>query len=272
MSNRRRLLGCAASGGGGSIIEDGLLFWCDGLNNLQGGGYSTNTDRWYAYKTSNSFFDGFYLQKIGTTIRTANGYTLPSRSNEGEGAYWTTKNIFNPISGDYTLIIAVSNVEPKKGGVNTKESILWGGASPDNYNEIWQKRYGLDFVHSSGLCSFQKPEATTYFSGISTPTLIQKGIISYRKDGSSDILDYDVDGTHLIRTITARVRRTISGLCFVLGGYAGAPGYNADNSPNGSNWCACPGTYHACILYNRKLSDSELAEVSNILKNRYGLN
>ena len=109
MSERRRML----TEKKGRFVEDGLLFWFDGKNNLQGGGYSTSATKWYAYMSKNNILSSVPLNKEGSPVWQAKGgFTTNGNAKQGYGSgsikpHLLTK--FGTIS-DFTIICCFQQI------------------------------------------------------------------------------------------------------------------------------------------------------------------
>lgn len=104
MSERRRMMmGTKVP----ELITDGLQFWFDGKNNLQGGGYSIYSTKWYAYMSQNGILDNLPLNKEGSPVWQANGgFTANGAAKNGYGSGSARQSLptrFGSV-GDFTII------------------------------------------------------------------------------------------------------------------------------------------------------------------------
>ena len=261
---------------GQGLLEDGLILWLDGKNNIQGGGYDNNANYWYAYKTAPSL-DGFRMEKYGTVNTLINGFQIPYNANYAVGGIISNVNPLTALTDDKMTIIEVaSNLNT----TNTHESNTLLYFSTTYNNTAYNYRQLVMRIRSNNKLYYKGKDATWVDTGyLFTPDNVNSLVMVYKSDGIKCNINLEYDGNTINYTSQQYMlnKDTNTSVKMILGAYCVTPFVNEYNRPNSSlarsrnNWKDWPGTYNALLIYNRCLSDAEISQVKSFLRNRYGL-
>jgi hypothetical protein len=246
MSERRRMMMSEKR-----LLEDGLLFWFDGLN--KGTAQSTKWEPYYC----NSTLGNFYMNTVGSPTVNNNGYGC------SVGNLFTSNiNPFIYARNGYTVIICVSDITYQstandyaflsfnrnvknyqyrgefflRGNYSQKPLAIW----INGYNSV--ESSVITTVGSSGCFVFGSDNSKTRFA---------------RNDNVSNYICNDQSGSRLLTND--------SNMRIFLSNYV----YNEDQGLKYTS--GVPGNYHALVMYDRLLSSEEIESVTNFLNKRYGI-
>lgn len=247
--------------------DNSLLFWCDGLNGING-------NYWYAYKTSQAL-DGFYLKKEGNVATIANGWEIVYGNGQSSpsGAIYSESNPMVGLSGNnMTFIVVASNMRyfsSRSCGIIEITRKLY------DYN----KRQAVTKSSSTPFAITIRGYDTTSWSKYSMcpPEQINTSVVAYTSNGTTGEMYSEWDGVSKKESNHKAFKKDVNynDIFLIVGGYEYHPFSNSGNTPggirSGNNWEDWPGKYHAVLMYDRVLSDSEISEITSFLKNRYNL-
>jgi len=256
---RRRLLQVNK----GKYVDNGLVVWYDGKNNLQGGGYSTTTTYWYPYVAENTdILNNCYLEKNGSpTWLTNGGFNDPSSSSTNNYFQNNSSIVFTSKTTaitDFTWIIHV-NVE-KSDLENLNQTLRFLGESFSGYDGAG--RYILECKENGSSFGMSQNTGSAWIeskvSGNSTPNVIRT--VAFVRSGST--LTVYINGQLFGSTDCPRIALiNNSNETFVLAGY--------DSPTNNYNDRAFKGDFYGCVCYRRALSETEVKNMTDYLEDRY---
>lgn len=256
MERRRMMMG----GGGAKLIEDGLLLWYDGLN------MGSTANEWWPY-VNNTAYNNLYFAKVGTVNNKDDGMQIPWDATYSKGGLVDRNNPLKALSGNnMTVIVVASEMQRPSIDVGIVEFAKWKGDYSGRMALLANASYNV--LHNKGYGS------SWHISTIPVPVTINKAVVAFTSNGSNGTCIADIDGTKYKDAGFYPFKKDVSnGMCMIVGAYDYYPGVNSANLPGGrrssSNWKDWSGIYHAVLLYNRVLSDSEIAQVTDWLKKRY---
>ena len=251
---RRRLL--LKDGDKGKYVDNGLVVWYDGKNNLKGDGYSTTSYCWYPHAAENTtILDGCYLEGNGTPTWLVNGgFNDPSSSSPNNFGQRSKTRVFTynttPIY-DFTWIIHVNVKKSDLGDGNfvfLGQTYLTGGTGSYQFRSeeggriFTMAQYtGSDWINCK-------------VSGNSTPDIIRT--LAFVRSGST--LTVYVNG-QLFGSATGC---STTALIYEYGPAFRTAGYDKD-TPD------FIGDFYGCVCYRRALSTTEVKNMTNYLEYRY---
>lgn len=247
MSERRRMM---MTGSKPELITDGLQFWFDGKNNVQGGGFNQSATTWYPYIKNSAIPNNYCLTKQGSGSWNSNGGFTTS------GTYGYFKNTNNlspfyylPNVYDFTFVICLDNLI-----VENQICPVGGTYSSGKGTNRWRFYINPEYyIFTINVNNSWKD----YMSARTLPTSTAIKTISFVRSGTN--ISVYINGVYdTVIAASSDYLGKISGVIFSLGSY--------DN-----NTATINVPYYSCQMYNRALSESEVVNAHKFITDRYGL-